>query len=98
MNVPGALPGIPKNLMFLVDPLPEGATFTISGIGRSQVTMLSMAILLGGHVRTGIEDVLKMDQDTYATNPLLVERIVSIAGALVRKITTPAEARVILSL
>lgn len=98
MNVPGSLPGTPKNLLFLVDALPNDATFTVSGIGRSQISMLTMAIILGGHVRTGIEDILKLDAHTLATNALLVERIVCIAKAIGRDIATPEEARQILSL
>ncbi len=98
MNVPGSIPGTPKNLMHLVDALPDRSTFTVSGIGKSQVTMLTMGMLLGGHVRTGIEDVLMLDTNTYATNALLVERIVNIAKSLGREIATPDEAREILGL
>lgn len=97
MNVPGSLKGTPRNLMFLVQSLPAHSTFTVSGIGKSQVQMLSMAILLGGHVRTGLEDVLKLDGKD-ATNLQLVQQVLDIAKALKREIATPDEARAILSL
>ncbi|MGM0378918.1 MAG: 3-keto-5-aminohexanoate cleavage protein [Bacillota bacterium] len=98
MNVPGSIPGTVKNLLFLVESLPENSTWSVSGIGHSQIKMLTMAIILGGHVRTGLEDVLMYDKDTYATNELLVKRVVNIANAVGREIASPKEARKILSL
>jgi len=98
MGVPGSIPATPKHLMFLVDCLPTGATWTVSGIGRSQVQMLTMAIVLGGHVRTGLEDTLLYKKGVHATNPMLVERIVRIAKEVGREIATPDEARVIMGL
>lgn len=98
MNVPGSLPGTPRNLMYLVESLPKGATWTVSGIGRAQVPMLTMAILMGGHVRTGLEDALKYDANTLATNEMLVKRVIRIANELGREIATPEEARQILSI
>lgn len=98
MNVPGSLPGTPKNLMYLVDNLPDDATWTVSGIGKSHVQMATMAIAMGGHVRTGIEDVVFFENKTPASNEALVERIVRIAKATGREIATPDEAREILSL
>lgn len=82
----------------MVESLPEGSTFTVSGIGKSQVPMLTMAILLGGHTRTGIEDTILYDKGIIATNTMLVERVVRIAKELGREIATPDEAREILGL
>ncbi len=100
LNVPGSLPATPKNLMFLVDSLPEGATWTVSGIGKSQIQMITMAIAMGGHVRTGLEDVIVFDYKTgeKATNAQLIERVVNIAKAVGREIATPEEARQILGI
>lgn len=98
MNVPGSIPGTPKNLMFMVDSLPPGSTWSVCGIGYSQVPIITMAILLGGHVRTGLEDVLKMQDGSLATNELLVKRVVRIAKELGREIATTDEARRILGL
>ena len=98
MNVGGSLPGTPKNLVFLYDSLPAGATWTVSGIGRSQVQMITMGIAMGGHVRTGMEDVLEYEKGVPATNAMLVERVVRIAKAVGREIATPAEAREILGI
>lgn len=97
MNVPGSIAGTPKNLMYLIDSLPNESTFSVSGIGKSQIQMLTMSILLGGHVRTGLEDLLKIN-NKFATNVDLVKQIVNIANVLNREIATPNEARKILNL
>lgn len=97
MNVPGSIAGTPRNLMFLIESLPSDATFSVSGIGKSQVQMLTMAILMGGHVRTGLEDLLMLDGQ-YASNHALVSQVVRIAKALKREIATPDQAREILNL
>lgn len=98
LDVKGSMPASPKNLMFLVDNLPNDATWNISGIGHSQVQMITMAIAMGGHVRTGLEDVLTYDKTTLATNEMLVQRVVRIANAVGREIATVDEARNILRL
>ena len=98
MGVPGSISATPKHLMFLVEDLPEGSTWTVSGIGKSQVQMLTMAIVMGGHVRTGLEDVLKYKGDVLATNVMLLERVLQIAKAVDRQVANTDEAREILSL
>jgi len=98
MNVPGSIKGTPRNLMYMVESLPADCTWTVCGIGRSQVPMLAMSMLLGGHVRTGIEDVMEYERGVPATNRMLVERVVRMADVLGREIATPKEARQILGL
>lgn len=98
MNVRGSAFGTPRNLLHMVESLPEGSTFTVSGIGPSQLPMTTMSILLGGHVRTGLEDTILYDKGVLASNQMLVERVVRIAKELGREIATPEEARKILSM
>ena len=98
MDVKGSIPGTPRNLMFLVESLPKGSTWTVSGIGRSQVQMITMAIALGGHVRTGLEDTIEFEKGVPATNKMLVQRVINIANAAGRSIATTDEARKILNL
>ncbi len=98
MNVPGSIKGTIKNLLFMVESLPSGSNWTVSGIGRSQIPMLTIAMLLGGHVRTGLEDVLEYSPGIAATNEMLVERVVRLAKELGREIATPNEARKILGI
>jgi len=78
--------------------LPEGSTWTVSGIGVAHVQMLAMAIAMGGHVRTGLEDTTLYAKGVLATNQSLVERVVRMAKAVGREPATPKEARAILGL
>lgn len=98
MNVPGSIEGTPRNLMFMIESLPPGSTWSVCGIGPSQVSMLTMGILLGGHVRTGLEDTLLYEKGVPATNAMLVKRVVRIAKELNRAVATPDQAREMLGL
>lgn len=99
MGVNGGISGTPRDLMFLVNSIPSDSTYTVSGVGRVQLTMNVMSVLMGGHVRVGFEDNVYMSKGVPASsNGEFVERIVSIARLLGREIATPDEARVILGL
>ncbi len=98
MNVPGSIKGTPKNLLFLVESLPEHCTWTVSGIGNAHIQMITMAIILGGHVRVGIEDTILYDGTIKATNEMLVKRAVRIAEELGREAADVKEARQLLGL
>jgi 3-keto-5-aminohexanoate cleavage enzyme len=98
LGAPGAMPGTVKNLQFLSESIPNGSTWTVAGIGKSEIPLSTSAIVMGGHVRVGLEDNLYMPDGSPASNPLLVEKIVRIAHEVGRKIATPDEARSILSL
>ena len=60
--------------------------------------MATMAIMMGGHVRVGLEDNIFVRRGELATNLQLVEKVVAIAELFEREIATPEEAREILSL
>jgi 3-keto-5-aminohexanoate cleavage enzyme len=61
--------------------------------------VLTMAVLLGGHVRVGMEDNPFLVAGQYAkSNAQLVEKIVRIAGEVGREIATPEEARSMLGM
>lgn len=92
MNVPGSIEGTAKNLMFMADNIPEGSTWTISAVGRTQMELIPMAIAMGGHVRTGLEDVVEFPKGHKCSNAELVQRCVDIAKAIGREIATPEEA------
>lgn len=98
LGAPGAMPGTVKNLQFLSESIPPGSTWTVAGIGKAEIFLSTAAIVMGGHVRVGLEDNLSMPDGSQASNPLLVEKIVRIAREVGREIATPDEARSILSL
>jgi 3-keto-5-aminohexanoate cleavage enzyme len=99
LGVPGACPGTPEDLMHMLKFIPNDATWTVAGIGRHELPLATMAIILGGHVRVGFEDNVYYNRGELAvSNAQLVERIVRIAKELGREIATPDEARKILNL
>lgn len=96
----GSIPADIKDLVYLVESLPQGCTWSATGIGRFQTQIVNAAILMGGHVRIGLEDSIFYDYRTreLATNEQLVERVARIANELGREVATPGEAREILGL
>jgi len=98
MGLKGAIPASVENLVHMRNTIPDDATWTVAGIGRAQLVMTTHAILMGGHVRVGLEDNIYYRRGELATNAQLVERVVRLAGILDREIATPDEARQILNL
>ena len=98
MGLKGAMPAKVEHLTHLVTFLPPGSTWTVSGMGAAQLTLATHAMLMGGHVRVGLEDNIYYRKGELATNRMLVERIVQLAGILGREVATPDEAREILGL
>ena len=98
LGAPGSMPASVRNLSFLADSIPAGSTWTVAGIARAEIPLAAAAIVMGGHVRVGLEDNLFMPDGSPASNPKLVEKIVNIASEVGREIAEPDEAREILSL
>ncbi len=95
----GGMPATAKSLLHMTEILPEGSTWSVIGSGASQLSMCMMGMVMGGHVRAGLEDNIYYSKGVLAkTNAELVERVVRIAREYGRDIATPAEARKILSL
>jgi len=95
----GGYPGTPENLVIMINHLPEGAIFNVTGIGRYQLAMNTMAILTGGNTRVGLEDnVFYRRGELAKSNAQLVERVVRLAHELGREVATPDEARAILGI
>jgi len=82
----------PRYLQMMVDMLPKGSLFCVSGIGSSQLEANLSALLLGGHARVGLEDNLYLRQGELASNVQLTERIVRIMRDMDLEPATPAEA------
>ncbi len=98
LGAPGSMPGSVRNLVFLADSLPPGSTWTVAGIGPAEIPLAAAAIAMGGHVRVGIEDNLRLPDGTLATNAQLVAAAAAIAKVTGRGIASPAEARKVLGL
>lgn len=99
LGVPGACPATPDDLMYMVRNIPDGSTWTVAGIGRHELPLATMGIILGGHVRVGFEDNVYYGKGQLAqSNAQLVERVVRMAKELGREVATPDEARRILNI
>jgi uncharacterized protein (DUF849 family) len=96
----GTMSATPDNLCAIVRALPEGTTWSATGIGRFQFSINSLAVVMGGHVRVGLEDALYYDWQTrqVASNAGLIDRIVRLAHAARRPIATADESRRIIGL
>ena len=104
MGVGGSMPGTAENLAFLVGKLPEGATWSVSGIGKAHMPMMLAGLALGcDGLRVGLEDNIMYGKDEngnkiIATNVMLVERAVQLAKLAGREIATADDARQILGI
>ena len=88
-----------RDLAYISSSIPEGSTWTVAGIGKSEFLMAAAAIAMGGHVRVGFEDNVYISKGVLAkSNGELVEKVVRIAKELGREIATPDEARKILNI
>jgi 3-keto-5-aminohexanoate cleavage enzyme len=94
----GAMPYTPKILQQMVDMMPQDAIFNVSAIGPHQLNAGVQSILLGGHVRVGLEDNLYYSRGRLARNIEQVDRIVRIIRDLGLEPATAAEARQIIGL
>ncbi|PKN32407.1 MAG: 3-keto-5-aminohexanoate cleavage protein [Deltaproteobacteria bacterium HGW-Deltaproteobacteria-20] len=99
LGVPGSMSGEPRNLTFLVDRIPEGSTWTCTGIGRWHMPVTMASLALGGNVRLGFEDNIFLHKGVLAKeNAELVARVARIAREWDRMCASPDEARQILKL
>ena len=99
LGVPWGAPATTESMMFMRAMLPKDAVWTGFGIGPQEFPMVAQAVLLGGHVRVGLEDNLYIERGVLApSNAALVAKAVKILDALDAKPATPDEARKILGL
>ncbi|MFD1210582.1 3-keto-5-aminohexanoate cleavage protein [Arthrobacter sp. GCM10027362] len=98
MGIPYGAPANPGLLQAMVNMLPEGAQWTSFAIGRDQLPWVAQSVVLGGHVRVGLEDNLYLSKGVKATNAQLTERAIQIIHDLGASVATPDEAREILQL
>lgn len=97
-NGSGTIP-LPEMMMAATKVLPEKSLLNVIGLGAAQFPLLGMAIILGHHVRVGLEDNVYYGPGQLAdSNAQMVERVVRLATELGRPIATPAQARKMMGL
>jgi 3-keto-5-aminohexanoate cleavage enzyme len=89
----GSFPTV-ENILTLLKEFPKEALWLCSAIGPFQLPLTTLATLMGGHVRVGLEDNVYYSRGRKArSNAELVQRAVRIAHELNREVATPAQAR-----
>jgi 3-keto-5-aminohexanoate cleavage enzyme len=97
LGVPGGIPGSAENLLALLRDRPSPGPWSVTGVGRNQLPLTTMACVLGGHMRVGFEDNVSYRKGEPAkSNADLVARARRIAEELGRPVASPEEARRIL--
>ncbi|MGI9008134.1 MAG: 3-keto-5-aminohexanoate cleavage protein [Streptosporangiaceae bacterium] len=97
MGVPGGMPGDAATLVQAVAALPEGATWSATGIGRSTLPVILAALSAGGNLRVGLEDTVTFSRGRpVRDNAELVERAATLATLAQRPPMTPDQARAML--
>ena len=99
LGIPWGAPATSETMLAMRDQLPAGALWAAFGIGAAQFPMTAQAVLLGGHVRVGLEDNLYLSRGVPApSNAALVEKAVAIVNQLGEHPASVSEARDILGL
>lgn len=99
LGVLGAMEGTVEHLQYLHSKLPEGCTWSVTGIGKAHLPMVLAGLALGADgLRVGLEDNLYLSKGVKATNVQLVERAVAIARLVGREPATADEARAMLGI
>jgi uncharacterized protein (DUF849 family) len=97
MGVPGGMPGDAATLTQAVSALPEEATWSATGIGRTTLPVMFAALAAGGHLRVGMEDTVSFAKGRPVTgNAELVERAAALARLAQRPPMRPEQARAML--
>lgn len=88
-----------KSIVFMVDKLPPNSSWCVMGVSRAQYPVCAMGIVMGGHIRVGMEDNIYVSRGVLAkSNAELVDKAVRIANDLGREIANVDEAREMLDL
>jgi uncharacterized protein (DUF849 family) len=94
LGVAWGAPATPETMALIRAHVPKGAHWAAFGISRMQFPMVAQAVLLGGHVRVGLEDNLYIEKGVFAKdNAALVEKAVKIIRLLGAEPMTPPEVR-----
>ena len=99
LGVAGGLSGEPRNLQTMVNSIDPQDSWGVAGIGRYELPLAVMAVVMGGRVRVGFEDNVYYHKDQLAkSNDQLVARIKRIADEVGRPVANPETARGILGI
>lgn len=102
MGILGGIPATIRNLLFLYETARDMLgefTWSVCAAGKMQIPIATVALVLGGNVRVGLEDALYIARGELArSNAEQVEKVVRIARELGLEPASPAEVRATLRL
>jgi 3-dehydrocarnitine:acetyl-CoA trimethylamine transferase len=92
-------PATSEAMAYMRSLLPQSSPWFAFGISLFQFPMAAQAVLLGGHIRVGLEDNIYLGKGQLApSNAALVEKATRIIDVLGDNVATAADARQILGL
>ena len=92
-------PATSEAVSYMRSLLPAGCIWFAFGISLYQFPIAAQTVLLGGHVRVGLEDNLYLEKGKLTpSNAALVEKAARIVEILGDNVATPAEARQMLGM
>ncbi|HEU5138985.1 MAG TPA: 3-keto-5-aminohexanoate cleavage protein [Bacillales bacterium] len=93
LGIPWGAEADTETMLTMRNKLPDNAHWAAFGIGRWQMPMAAQSVLLGGHVRVGLEDNLYLKKGVLANNAQLVERAIDMIEKMGAHTMEPQEAR-----
>jgi len=98
-GVAGGIPFTPMNMIHMESLLPPKATWSVCGVGPNQFPAAIMSSIMGGHIRVGLEDNIRVLKGKMAQGSWeQVEASKKIVELSEREIATVSETREILNL
>jgi 3-keto-5-aminohexanoate cleavage enzyme len=90
LGTPWGAPATVKSFLHLYEHMPANATWSIFGVGRGFLPMAMMGLIMGGHIRVGMEDNIYFnpgDEGTrleygYRGTPELIELVLVQTGGV----------------
>ena len=99
LGIKGGAPATVDDLLHLIKQVPEGSTWQVVTVGRFNLRLTTIAMCMGGNIRTGLEDTLHYRKgEPVKNNAQLVKRMVRLAKELGREPATVDEAKEMLGL
>jgi len=98
-GVAGGMTYTPETLSLMVSLIPKGHTWSVCGVGPNEFPAIMQACIMGGHMRIGLEDNVRVPGGALAKGSWeQAEWAAKIAQILDRQVASPAEARELLGL
>jgi uncharacterized protein (DUF849 family) len=99
LGVDYGAPATVESIIMMKSMLPRNSIWSAFGISRFQFPMVAASVLLGGHVRVGLEDNIYIEQGVLApSNAALVEKAARIIHDMGGSVASVGQARELLSL